>query len=233
MKRLLAIAIFAFGLSTAPLVAETSPVVVELYTSQGCSSCPPADELLAKLAKRDDVLPLALHVDYWDYLGWKDGFADPAHSERQRGYAHVGGRKMIYTPQMIVMGQEDVVGAKGMELADLITAHKAKKPTVEITMDRDGKTLRVDLAAVDPSVSGVLDVHLVRFLPFQKVKVKRGENAGRLLGYANVVEDWSLVDQWDPKQPKELNLALEGDLPSAIVVQRPNYGPILAGARAD
>ena len=83
-------------------VAESDPVVVELFTSQGCSSCPPADRIMHDLAKRDDVIGLALHVDYWDYIGWKDEYADPDHTLRQRSYARQGGRSMIYTPQMVV-----------------------------------------------------------------------------------------------------------------------------------
>ena len=88
-----------------PAIAQDQPVVVELFTSQGCSSCPPADALLHELAARDDVVALAMHVDYWDYIGWKDVFGNPAHSARQRAYAKAGNRRMVYTPQMIVNGE--------------------------------------------------------------------------------------------------------------------------------
>src|SRR6056297_1329329 len=90
---------------TAPALAD-DPVVVELFTSQGCSSCPPADAMLGELAERDDVIPLALHVDYWDYIGWADIFADPAYTRRQKGYAHATGQRMVYTPQMVIDGQD-------------------------------------------------------------------------------------------------------------------------------
>ena len=83
-----------------PVAAEQRPVVVELYTSQGCSSCPPADVMFNELAERDDVIVIALHVDYWDYIGWKDEFGDPAHADRQRAYANTAGRRSIYTPEM-------------------------------------------------------------------------------------------------------------------------------------
>ncbi|WP_146343805.1 DUF1223 domain-containing protein [Phaeobacter marinintestinus] len=233
MKRFFALFAMLCALAAAPVAAQTSPVVVELYTSQGCSSCPPADALLKKLTQRDDVLPLALHVDYWDYLGWKDKFADPSHAVRQKGFARVGGRKMVYTPQMIVMGQEDVVGAHGMELADLISAHSKKAPSLTVDLEREGGDLTVRVASAGGPLTGTFDIHLVRFTPYHEVKVKRGENAGRVLGYANVVDGWSVLGQWDPEDATEITVALDGDRPAAILVQRADYGPILGAAVAD
>src|SRR5918996_4983900 len=99
-------------LAAPPLArAQTNPVVVELFTSQGCSSCPPADALLAELAGKDGVIALALHVDYWDYLGWADSFASPAFTARQRAYAKKAHSRTIYTPQMIVQGEDRLVGS--------------------------------------------------------------------------------------------------------------------------
>lgn len=232
MTRILGLIATLVTLASAPLQAQTSPVVVELYTSQGCSSCPPADALLHKLAKRDDVLALALHVDYWDYLGWKDEFADPSHAIRQKSYARVGGRKMVYTPQMIVMGQEDVVGARGMDLADLIAKHHSATPVATVDATRNGDQLTVRLAPTEAPLSGEFDVHLLRFTPFQQVKVRRGENAGRLLEYANIVDGWSHLGIWDGTETDELTVTLDGDRPAAILVQRTNYGPIVAAAAA-
>ena len=109
---------------TAGLAQAGGPVVVELYTSQGCSSCPPADAFLAReLANRDDVIALALHVDYWDYIGWKDDFADPQHTDRQRDYARAAGQRTIYTPQMIIAGKDHVIGSHPAEVKKLIRAH--------------------------------------------------------------------------------------------------------------
>ena len=119
MRKLLTHALAGF-LALAPLEGARADVVVELYTSQGCSSCPPADALLEQLAARDDVIALSLHVDYWDYLGWQDAFANPAFTKRQRGYAARAGSSMIYTPQMVIGGRDHIVGTKGMELSDLI-----------------------------------------------------------------------------------------------------------------
>ena len=108
-------AFVAFLLSLAiPATAQENPVVVELFTSQGCSSCPPADALMHDLAAREDVIPLALHVDYWDYIGWKDPFGNPAHADRQRAYAAAGNRRTIYTPEMVVGGVTDIVGTQPM-----------------------------------------------------------------------------------------------------------------------
>ena len=96
---------------------DGSPVVLELFTSQGCSACPPADALLTEYAPRDDVIALALHVDYWDYIGWKDTFGDPAHTTRQKGYAAAADRSFVYTPQMVVDGQGQIKGVKPSQVA--------------------------------------------------------------------------------------------------------------------
>ena len=143
MKRLCALVLGGL-FATSPVFADDRhPVVVELFTSQGCSSCPPADAVLHDLASRDDVLPLALHVDYWDYIGWKDQFAKPSHTNRQKAYAHVGGRNMIYTPQMVVQGQEDVVGVKAMKLAELIEKHRNAPVLVDLNVSRVGSEVTV------------------------------------------------------------------------------------------
>ncbi len=115
-----------------------NPVVVELFTSQGCSSCPPADAILGDLAGRDDVIALALHVDYWDYIGWKDTFADPSYTKRQRAYARVAGARNIYTPQMVVGGMDHLVGVRPMELSDLIERHNAKDSTIDLNLGAVG-----------------------------------------------------------------------------------------------
>uniref|UniRef100_UPI002FDA0931 DUF1223 domain-containing protein n=1 Tax=Pontibaca methylaminivorans TaxID=515897 RepID=UPI002FDA0931 len=122
---------FAHAQEAAPIApvpdgaAQAGPVVVELFTSQGYPSCPPADAMLAELAGREDVLPLALHVDYWDYMGWKDTFASPENTARQRGYAAAGERKMVYTPQMVINGADHLVGTRFRDISALIDRHKA------------------------------------------------------------------------------------------------------------
>ncbi|MFV1530931.1 MULTISPECIES: DUF1223 domain-containing protein [unclassified Phaeobacter] len=214
--------------------AATDLVVVELFTSQGCSSCPPADALLRQLTARPDVLPLALHVDYWDYIGWKDQFADPAHTRRQKGYAHVGGRQMVYTPQMIVNGQDDVVGANAMELTEVITRHQTRPSQVSIRIDgsaADGVAVALRRADTAPVLSGPISVQLVRYAPLKTVDISRGELAGRRLDYANVVEQIDRVADWDGQGALELTVTLTDARPAALLVQQAPYGAILAAAR--
>ncbi|MDP5215872.1 DUF1223 domain-containing protein [Ruegeria sp. 2205SS24-7] len=233
MKTLTASLAILFTSLAAPLVAGENPVVVELYTSQGCSSCPPADAMMHKLAKRDDVIGLALHVDYWDYIGWKDEYADPAHTKRQQGYARSGGRTMIYTPQMIVAGQEDVVGAREGELMGLIEAHRAAPDTAMVTATREGDAVSISVAPYEGAAQGTYMVQLVRYTPMKHASIRRGELAGHELDYANVVESWDQVGQWDGAGPVELNAALAGDLPAVVLVQAAGHGPIVAATRVD
>ncbi|MFW2542354.1 DUF1223 domain-containing protein [Primorskyibacter sp. 2E107] len=205
------------------------PVVVELYTSQGCSSCPPADALLAELSERDDVIPLAMHVDYWDYIGWKDRFAVPAFTTRQKGYAHAQGEKMIYTPQVVVNGREDAVGSRPMKVVDLIRKHAAQGTPVQLTLTRSGSELLISVRS-----SGQLrpcDVHLVRYMPEREVNILRGENAGHSFTYTNIVNDWQVVGTVQDDGSFEKRVTIEGDNPVVVLVQEQRYGPILAAAR--
>ncbi len=230
MPRLFTSLIAVGLLSIAPAFAQDRPVVVELYTSQGCSSCPPADEMFAELSKRDDVIALALHVDYWDYIGWQDPFGAPEHAERQRAYALTGGRTSIYTPEMIVNGQSDVVGAKPMKLMEAINKHKEDAPQVDLSIARDGETLRINAHTVS-GAAGPFDVHMLRYHPMAVTQVKRGENAGHTFENYNIVEGWQTVDQWDGQAPLSLSAAITGDMPVVVLVQRSNAGPIVAAAR--
>jgi hypothetical protein len=233
-KRLVAAILLAWFFVPLAAKAQSGPVVVELYTSQGCSSCPPADAILRRLSDRQDVLPLALHVDYWDYIGWKDEYADPAHAKRQKGYAHAGGRKMIYTPQMIIMGQDDVVGADAMKVADLIAAHQKVQPVVEIFTERTGDRVTIQLGLLADPVSGPLSVQLVQYSSLRHAEITRGELAGHQLDYANVVESWQIIGQWNGQGPSELSASLEAsDLAAAVLVQKSGHGPIVAAARID
>jgi len=198
-------------------------------TSQGCSSCPPADALLHKLAKRDDVIPLALHVDYWDYIGWKDQFARPEHAERQRKYASVAGRRSIYTPQMIVNGEDSIVGARGMEISDAIVSHKARETGVSVALQRTESGVRIEAQAA--SANGPMVVHVVRYAPERDIKITRGENAGRQISYANVVTDWRVVREWSGRRDLALDVELEGDAPVVVMIQSAGQGPIQAAAQ--
>jgi len=229
-KAIIVAILIGFPLSAT---AQSGLVVVELFTSQGCSSCPPADALLHRLTKREDVLPLALHVDYWDYIGWKDQFARPDHTLRQKGYAHAGGRNMIYTPQMVIMGQDDVVGADAMELADAIAKHRQILPPVAVYAAREGAFLHLTLRPLVVLPQEPLMIQLVRFAPVKSVEITRGELAGSQFDYANVVEGWQQLQPWDGQNELSFSVPLNGAQPVAVLVQRGEHGPILAAARVE
>ena len=132
------------AVGATPAAAQNNKVVVELFTSQGCSSCPPADALLHDLADRLDVIALALHVDYWDYLGWKDSFAKNSHTQRQHRYAQAANATMVYTPQMVIQGKHHVIGSKGMEVMEHVLAQKAAADPVDITIARNGGNVQIN-----------------------------------------------------------------------------------------
>ncbi|WP_108483257.1 DUF1223 domain-containing protein [Oceaniglobus ichthyenteri] len=211
--------------------AEDQPVVVELFTSQGCSSCPPADKLLGELAGRDDVIALALHVDYWDYIGWKDKFAKPAFTKRQKFYAKAAGARTIYTPQLIVGGKDHVVGYRPMEVAELIQAHRAAPDPVMISASREGGTVRVE-ARVVGTIAGKMVVQLARFSPNETVEIQRGENEGNTYTYHNIVRDWAILGEWDGAAPLTLDAPVP-DGPVAIIIQQAGFGPVVGAARLD
>ncbi|MEM6728610.1 MAG: DUF1223 domain-containing protein [Pseudomonadota bacterium] len=200
--------------------------VIELYTSQGCSSCPPADELLHELAKRDSVIALALHVDYWDYIGWKDEFADPRFTERQKGYARAAGARSIYTPQMVIGGVDHVVGTRPGEVAAHLARHFQKAPLVEIDAERSGD--RFELTAQGQgAISGGVDIFIATYRPASRVEIKRGENAGRTLTYANVVTSWTQARPWNGRGTYELAAAVPAGEPAVVLFQRAGHGEII------
>ncbi|EAR52224.1 hypothetical protein OG2516_02269 [Oceanicola granulosus HTCC2516] len=205
-------------------------MVVELFTSQGCSSCPPADETLRELARRDDVLALALHVDYWDYIGWADAFADPAFTRRQKSYALAAGETMIYTPQMIVGGVDHVIGNRPVEVYDRIMTHAAHDSGIRVQLEPAGDSLAVRVTAERDR--GPMVVQLVRYDAEQVVDIERGENAGHTIHYANIVTSWEVISEWDGAAPLE-TVVERGESPLAVIVQAPGPGPILAAAQLD
>ncbi|WP_170396246.1 DUF1223 domain-containing protein [Ruegeria arenilitoris] len=231
MFRIAPVTVFVSLFLATSAVAENDPVVVELFTSQGCSSCPPADELMHDLAQRDDVIGLALHVDYWDYIGWKDEYADPNHTLRQRAYARQGGRSMIYTPQMVINGQQDVVGAKSQELEYLIDAHLKAAPEAEVVATRSGNDVTVDVTPVELPEGELFDVRVVQYAPMRHASIRRGELAGHELDYANVVDTWQVAGQWDGVAPQKFSAVLTSDLPAVVLVQKVGHGPIIAATK--
>ena len=230
MRQILTLFTLALILAAAPLRAADRPVVVELFTAQGCSSCPPADALLTELAARDDVIALALHVDYWDYIGWKDRFADPRFTKRQKAYARAAGTKTVYTPQMIVQGTAHVIGNRPAEVAEAIARFEGRPAPVAVEMTRRGDMLDIRLTA-DAALPDDAVVQLVRYEPAQRVEITRGENAGRTLLYSNIVTAWDRLDAWDGRDAWTRSVEMDADTPCAVIVQSGGAGRILGAAR--
>lgn len=215
------------GAAGATSAGEKS-VVVELYTSAGCSSCPPADAMFTKLADREGVIALSLHVDYWDYIGWKDEFGDPAYTARQKSYARYAHHRSVYTPQLIVGGTGYVVGNKPMEVIDLINAQKTQAPQVDLSITRKGGRVVINAATQTPQP---MFVQLVRYTPRAVVNISRGENAGRTIEYTNIVNEWRQIDTWNGADPLRLSARANGSDPVVVIIQAVGPGPILAAAR--
>jgi len=217
----------ALGVNAA--AAQENKVVVELYTSQGCSSCPPADALLAEMVGRNDVIALAFHVDYWDYLGWKDEFGSPAFTARQHGYAYAAHATTVYTPQMIIGGVDHVIGSKAMDVMDLIAGQRAAVDLVTIQASRSGDTVQIQ---AQPKVAGLgnLVVQLVRYHPKETVAIRRGENAGKTISYVNIVSSVKVIGRWNGASPLAMSTAAVGDEAAVVIIQRDHFGPILAAA---
>ena len=228
MRRLIAILSFIGLLHSTYAAAQEGPVVIELYTSQGCSACPPADAILQDLAKRDDVIALALHVDYWDYIGWKDIFASPAFSARQQAYARAANAKMVYTPQMIINGVDRMIGSRPMQVMDSLQNHGRTGLLFDVQLTRRGSRVMINAGS---GPGGDYVVQLVRYTPEETVAIERGENAGRNLSYANIVTSWDVIGQWDGQSELALEADAAGDSPVVVIVQQSTSGPIVGAAQ--
>ena len=225
MKRAVILgAMLALGASAAAMAADNPPVVVELFTSQGCSSCPPANANLIELSKRDDVLALSFAVTYWDRLGWKDIFGREEYTARQYTYAPALGERGPFTPQMVINGRASLVGNRLGEVeAGIAAAASLDGPAITLSADR------VEIAA--GNATGPADIWLVRYDPnVVEVPVARGENTGRTLPHTHVVHALERLGQWDGRA---LTLAVEkpdAGLSTAVLLQLPQGGPILSAA---
>lgn len=223
------------------------PVVVELFTSQGCSGCLPADMMIAEMANRSDVLALSFHVGYWDYLGWPDSFADPAFTNRQLAYKTRFEQRGLYTPQFIVAGTDVLSNPKPAELAQLIDSIRALPPSLDIAITTEGSQKIVTLAPTD-LLSTRIEVIFIRYLPRRSVTIESGENAGKQVDYRNIVMRVDRLAEWDGRQPLRLAItpatgtplqadAAQQEFPvdtrHAIIVQQAGPGPVLAAFKLD
>lgn len=207
--------------------AQQPVTVIELYTSQGCSSCPPAEARLASLAERPDVIALAFHVDYWDDLGWADRFGLHAAVLRQQRYAHSLGRSSVYTPQFIINGVSDVLSGNGQPLPVLPPAAPWQ---VELNLEARHVSVRIH----GPAHSDGSELTLVSYRDRAQSVIGRGENQGRTLSEARIVRSIEALGAWDGRA-RELQIEraqLPADATGVVaLIQRPGPGAILAAAQ--
>ena len=226
-------ALLSFILALAPAVGFAKPpVVVELYTAQGCASCGEANAFVGKLADRPGVLALTFPVDYWDYLGWPDTFAKPEFAERQKSYVEKLAIREPYTPQVVVDGRAQAAGLQTDKVERLVR-EAAKAPRDPPDMAFIGAR-RVDVGS-GPFPRGGGDVWLIRYDPReQDVVVKKGDNRGQTIAHKNVVREIRRLGAWRGRPTAyRLPPASEDGLATVVVVQGPHGGRILAVARQD
>ena len=221
---LLAAAIAAAIAAPALAADGAHPTVIELFQSQGCSSCPPANANVMALADRADVLVLSFGVTYWDQLGWKDRFARPEFTRRQYDYKDGLGHDNVWTPQTVVNGRVDVTGVRAAELTEAVSAGDRGTSGPAVTASPG----RITVAAG----SGPADVWLVRYDPrVVQVPIKAGENGGRTLPHRNVVQSLVRLGQWNGSAAGFARPAPIAGLADAVLVQKPGGGPVLAALK--
>ena len=203
---------------------QNPTAVLELFTSQGCSSCPAADALLTEFGAQRDIIALAYHVDYWDYVGWPDTFGAEANSDHQRGYAERWGSSRIFTPQLVVNGAEGVVGSRKQEVSIAVQNATLDVP---VKLTNHDHMLKIEIgprAGLEEAV-----VWLVTFIDRADVEIQRGENQGKKIAYTQIVTGRQVLGMWEPATGASLKLPL-GEVLSgpangaAIIVQEERGG---------
>ena len=214
--------------SGAVLAAEKPLTVVELYTSQGCSSCPPADAYLAELADKKGLLPLSFHVDYWNYLGWEDPYSSAAYSQRQNDFARYFEARNVYTPQMVIQGVHQVVGSNRSEVKRAIKAAQSL-PQIDLTIVPGNGGAKLSLPATGESVNA--NVFVVMYDDEHITAVRRGENRGKKIRNRNVVRDLQLIANWQG-EASQIAVSYGGSdaKKGAVLVQSTTTGAILGAA---
>ncbi len=209
--------------------------VVELFTSQGCSSCPPADAYLGELAKRDNIIALSLHVDYWDYIGWKDPYSLPLNTSRQRDYARTLGMGYVYTPQMVVQGLAHATGSDRNGIEQLIIdLEGAKRLDITISNAADGLKLDIPGGTFEGEMAKIF---VAAFDKHDENDVTRGENSGHKLGHYNVVREMNEIGTWSGQPVSMLvtdqMIKMAGRNGCAVLVQSTRNGRILGAAKIE
>ncbi len=216
--------------AAGPRAAAEGPWLVELFTSQGCNSCPPADAFLGELARRPDIVALSFHVDYWDYIGWKDRFATRATTDRQRAYARVLKQRYVYTPEMVVEGSAHDTGRDRTVIERLLAtaqgrATRRATPALARTAN-GGLTVALDAFALD---DGAAEVVLALYDRRHATPIASGENQGRTLETFNVVRRLERLAAWDGTANTwtVADADLQPGRGAAVIVQRADHGPVL------
>lgn len=229
-------AAWAKNTAVAQKTLRPHPVLLELFTSQGCSDCPAADKLVTELAHRPDVIALSLPITYWDILGWKDTFATDANTRRQKSYARIMNRSGVYTPQMIIDGQLDVVGNQRNRVMQAVTLRmgaSGHEAAVPVLLRRTGNRIEIAIAKSKHAPKNGATIWVMRTLDQGSVNIGDGENRNRLLTYTNVVRDLQRAGEWKGQ-------AMKIDLPVTlaklqydgivVVLQTQDFGPVLGAA---
>lgn len=243
-------AVLPWGLSAGSAASRVAPsqgdasrqnlVVVELFTSQGCSSCPPADDVLAEFSRQGDILALSYSVDFWDYLGWKDTFAQPDCVIRQRKYNIALGKSGIYTPQMIIQGARDLIGSRRQVARQMVARMRAdmaarKQAAPDINFASSGKMINLRIGALMTGGGPVATIWVIGYDHEKTVAIASGELKGQVRKYHNVVQAIKRIGSWMGKDTR-LTLSPQdiGDRDYdgyALLLQTRETGPIIAAAK--
>jgi len=226
-----------FGLNMPSNIANASSspfVVIELFTSQGCESCPPAEAFLRELNQRKNIITLEYHIDYWDYIGWRDPFADPSYTQRQKDYANKMGGRYIYTPQMVFNGKTHEVGSKKSAVLTMISTIEkaANKLTPDISLTSSAGGLNYNIEA-QSNIKDIYNVILVGFDGEHITKVTHGENSGESLINSNVVRSMTTIGTWQGQALNATTPILKGNGGCVIMLQHQETHEILSAASID
>jgi hypothetical protein len=218
----------AFGCTVATAAAQPRPAVLELFTSEGCSSCPPAEAYVAELTQNRNVLPLSFHVDYWDDLGWRDRFSLAAATQRQRVYAQSLRLSSVYTPQAVIDGRSNAVGSNRGAIGRLLDA---RRDGVSIAIATAAGDVSVELGSSQPATAS--DVVLIGYLHQAISPIGRGENSGRTLEEFNIVRSLQVIGHWNGRSARFTSsmASLPRDVTDvAVLVQGSGQGVITGAA---
>lgn len=229
MKKLFLI-IFAFAFFSAPSVLAEEPVVIELFTSQGCDMCPPAHILQKEYDQMSGAVSLTWHVEHWDFMGWRDTYAKPEFSKRQYDYNEAFGRKGVYTPQVVINGREQMVGSHKLEIYTAIkNALVGNETPVKVRFGRNGNSVTAFIAGQKPATK--TEIFLIWIKQKDTIKINSGTNIGKTLDYMNIVRNSTLIGTLS-NQAQTFNINLSdpdrGDSDAlAILIQETDVGRII------